>query len=55
MDDEKVLFNELENLILKFKKMRDRTSIGIKHDYFTVMITLLEQSLAYYSHFILGN
>jgi len=55
MDDEKILFTELENLIIKFKKLRDRTSIGLKERYFTVMITLLEQALAYYSHFILGH
>ncbi len=55
MDDEKVLFSELENLIIKFKKLRDRTSIGIKERYFTIVITLLEQALACYSYFILGN
>ena len=55
MDDEKVLFNELENLILKFKRLRDRTSISIKEKYFDVVIVLLEQALAFYSHFILGN
>lgn len=55
MDEEKQLFNELENLILKFKRLRDKTSIGIKEHYFNVVITTLEQALAYYSHFILGN
>ena len=55
MDEEKQLFNELENLILKFKRLRDRNSIGLKERYFNVVITVLEQALAYYSHFILGN
>jgi len=55
MDDEQILFTELENLILKFKKMRERTSIGIKERYFDVVIVLLEQAKAYYSHFIMGN
>ena len=55
MDDEKVLFNELETLILKFKRMRAQTSIGIKEKYFDVVIILLEQAKAYYSHFIMGE
>lgn len=54
MEDEKILFNELEALIIKFKKLRDRTSIGIKHHYFSIVITGLEQALAFYSYFILG-
>lgn len=55
MDDEKILFYELENLIFKFKKLRDRTSIGIKERYYDVVIILLEQAKAYYAHFILGD
>lgn len=55
MEEEKQLFTELENLIIKFRKLRDRTAIGLKDRYFTVVITLLEQALAYYSHYILGN
>jgi len=55
MDEEKQVFNELENLILKFKRLRFRTSIGLKEKYFDVVIILLEQAKAYYAHFILGD
>lgn len=54
MDDDLILFTELEAMILKFKKMRDRTAINIKAHYFTVVITALEQALAYYGYFIIG-
>ena len=55
MDDEKVLFNEIEALIIKVKRFRARTSIGLKERYLDVVITLLEQASAFWSHFILGN
>lgn len=54
-DDEKRLFTELEATIIKFKRLRDKESIGIKAHYFTVVITLLEQALAYYAYYILGR
>ncbi len=52
--DEKVLFHELEGLIIKFKKIRDAESVGLKARAYAVVITLLEQALAYCAYYIIG-
>lgn len=54
MDDELILHNELEALVIKLKKMRDRNAVDLKARAYSVVITLIEQALAYYAYYIIG-
>jgi len=54
MDDETVLFHDLELLIIKIKKLRDRETVGLKARSLSVVVTLLEEALAYYAYFVIG-
>lgn len=54
MEDDLILFHELEGLIIRFKKLCDRETVGLKTRSISVAITLLEEALAYYAYFVIG-
>ena len=53
-NDEIVLFHELEGLVIKIKKLRDRETVGLKARSISVVVTMLEQALAYYAYYVIG-
>lgn len=53
-NDEKEVFIELEGLVVKLRKLRERTQPETRLRYFSVVITLVEQATAFYAYYIMG-
>lgn len=54
MDDERILYIELEALLIKFRRLRDREHAPLKARALSIVVTQLEIGLAYYAYYVMG-